>query len=239
MEFLQVLQEKLGEDVFTEDFKQEMEGQLEIIINEKVQSKVEEKVAEKEIEYAEKKKELEESLQKEADEFKVELNENIDAYLDYAVSEFFQENKVAIEDEFTVKAAKELIEKFAGIIEDNHFTVDLDQKKRLTKMEESLNDMQSKLNKVVRENIEKKMEIEEYKKSLKFKKLTEGLSKVKTEKVLSLTEGLEFKDMKDFERKVKMCVERVSDKKSSDSGEEKEDLTESVTSTKSEVDKYL
>ena len=164
MEILNVLQEKLGEEVFTEDFKKEMEAQFEVIINEKVQTIVQEKldqvITEKEKEYKAKKKELTEKLKQEAAEYKVELEESIDGYLDYAVKEFFVENKVAIEDEFTVKAAKELIEKFAGIIEDNHFTVDLDQQKRLTKLEEKLEETTAKLNKTIRENIENKMEID-------------------------------------------------------------------------------
>jgi len=248
MEILEVLQEKLGEEVFTEDFKKEMESQFEILINEKAQAKADEKIAEKEQEVEEKKKELdakkeeiEESLRQEADEYKTELTESIDGYLDYAVKEFFQENKTAIQDEFTVKAAKELIESFANIIESNHFTVDLDQEKRISSLQEKIDQMQKKMNKVIRENIDKKMEIQEYKKSLRFKKLTEGLSKVKVEKVLSLTEGLEFKDMSDFERKVKLCVERVSDRKSAPLQEENEELTESkkTKTSKSDIDKYL
>lgn len=251
MEILEVLQEKLGEEVFTEDFKKEMESQLEILINEKAQSKSEKIVAEKEKEIEEKKKELdkkksdlEESLKQEADEYKTELTETIDGYLDYAVKEFFQENKVAIENEYTVKAAKELVEKFADIIESNHFTVDVDQEKRIKNLQEKVDQMQDKMNKVVRENIDRKMEIQEYKKSLRFKKLTEGLSKVKVEKVLSLTEGLEFKDMTDFDRKVKLCVERVSNnnKQTKQLTEEKEELTESKKvdkNPKSDIDKYL
>ena len=242
---LEVLQEKLGEEVFTEEFQNEVKSQLEVIVNEKVQEKIEtekQTLTEKlQKEYDEKKEQLEEKVKQEVAEYKVELDESIDGYLDYAVKEYFQENKVAIQDEFTVKAAKELIEKFAAIIEDNHFTVDVDQKKRLVKMEEKLNEVQSKLNKVIRENIEKKMEIEEYKKSLKFKKLTEGLSKVKIEKVLTLTEGLEFKDLNDFERKVKLCVDRVSESKKQPKEEVKEELTESKKeeSKESSIDKYL
>ncbi len=239
MEFLKVLQEKLGEEVFTEDFQKEVESQLEVIINEKVQEKVEKSEVELKEQYETKKQELEEKVKGEVDEYKVELDENIDGYLDYAVKEFFQENKVAIEDEFTVKAAKELIESFAKIIEDNHFSVDVDQKKRISKLEEKIEELQGKLNKVIKENIDKKMEIEEYKKCLKFKKLTEGLSKVKAEKVLSLTEGLEFKDLADFERKVKMCVERVSTKIEKQTEEELEGIKESVVIKKSDIDKYL
>lgn len=239
MEFLKVLEEKLGEEIFTEEFQKEVEAQLEVIINEKVQSKVETLKEQLENEYEIKKQELEEEVKQEIVEYKAELDENIDGYLDYAVKEFFQENKIAIEDEFTVKAAKELIESFANIIENNHFTVNTDQKKVITKLEEKVSDLETKLNKAIRESIDKKMEIEEYKKSLKFKKLTEGLSKVKAEKVLSLTEGLEFKDMADFERKIKVCIEKVCQDKKVNNKEEIEELTEKTIVTKSDIDKYL
>lgn len=240
MEILQVLQEKLGEEVFTEDFKKELETQMEVLINEKAQEKAAIVIEEKVKELEEKQVELEESMKADAEEYKNELIESVDGYLDYAVKEFFTENKVAIEDEFTVKAAKELIEKFATIIESNHFTVDLDQNKRMKIMESKISDVQTKMNNVVKENIELKGQIQEYRKSLKFKKLTEGLSKVKVEKVLSLTDGLTFKDMDDFEKKIKICVERVAEKVAKPMIQEKEELTEAKQKvTASDIDKYL
>lgn len=240
MEILQVLQEKLGEEVFTEDFKKELETQMEVLINEKAQAKAAIVIEEKVKELETKQVELEESMKADAEEYKNELVESVDGYLDYAVKEFFTENKVAIEDEFTVKAAKELIEKFATIIESNHFTVDLDQNKRMKIMESKISDVQAKMNNVVKENIELKGQIQEYRKSLKFKKLTEGLSKVKVEKVLSLTDGLTFKDMADFEKKIKVCVERVAEKVAKPMIQEKEELTEAKQKvTASDIDKYL
>jgi len=241
MDILKVLQEKLGEEVFTEDFKQELESQIEVLVNEKVQEKSSKVIEEKVKEIEQEKEQFLESMKVDAEEYKNELIESVDGYLDYAVKEFFTENKIAIENEFSVKAAKELVEKFAEILESNHFTVDIDQTKRINVMEEKIDQVKGKLNKVIKENIELKGQIEEYKKSLKFKKLTEGLSKVKVEKVLSLVEGLSFKDMDDFEKKVKLCIERVADKIQKQPLEEKrENLTESKKESRSsEVDKYL
>ncbi len=240
MEFLKILEEKLGEEVFTEQLQNDIKAQIDVLVNEKVQTKVAEQLTEKQKELEEKQAILEESLRKEADEYKSELVESVDGYLDYAVKEFFTENKVAIENEYTVKAAKELVEKFADILESNHFTVDIDQEKRIEALEQKITKLQEKTNKVIKENIEYKSDVEEYKKSLKFKKLTEGLSKAKVEKVFALTEGLEFKDMADFERKIKLCIERVSDKPVMEKKEvEKEELNEKNKEVKFEIDKYL
>lgn len=240
MEFLKILEEKLGEEVFTEQLQNDIKAQIDVLVNEKVQTKVAEQLTEKQKELEEKQAILEESLRKEADEYKSELVESVDGYLDYAVKEFFTENKVSIENEYTVKAAKELVEKFADILESNHFTVDIDQEKRIEALEQKITKLQEKTNKVIKENIEYKSDVEEYKKSLKFKKLTEGLSKAKVEKVFALTEGLEFKDMADFERKIKLCIERVSDKPVMEKKEvEKEELNEKNKEVKFEIDKYL
>jgi len=239
MEFLKLLEEKLGEEVFTEEFQNDIKAQIDVLINEKVQDKVKQELSEKTKELEAKQVALEESLRAEADEYKSELVESVDGYLDYAVKEFFVENKVAIENEYSVKAAKELVEKFAEILESNHFTVDVDQEKRMEVMESKIAEMQAKTNKLVKENIDYKGQIEEYKKSLKFKKLTEGLSKVKVEKVLALTEGLDFKDMADFERKIKLCVSRVSDKPVMEKREEKEELVTEKKEQSFSVDKYL
>lgn len=240
MEFLKILEEKLGEEVFTEQLQNDIKAQIDVLVNEKVQTKVAEQLTEKQKELEEKQAILEESLRKEADEYKSELVESVDGYLDYAVKEFFTENKVAIENEYTVKSAKELVEKFTDILESNHFTVDIDQEKRIEALEQKITKLQEKTNKVIKENIEYKSDVEEYKKSLKFKKLTEGLSKAKVEKVFALTEGLEFKDMADFERKIKLCIERVADKPVMEKKEvEKEELTKKVKETQFEIDKYL
>jgi len=239
MEFLKVLQEKLGEEIFTEELQDEFKAQIDVLISEKVLEEKELMEEKFKGEYEAKKTELEESLRKEADEYKVELTESIDGYLDYAVKEFFVENKIAIENEYTVKAAKELVESLANVLESNHFTVDVDHTKKEQALEEKIETLEEKCNRIIKENIELKGEITEQEKALKFTKLTEGLSKSKVDKVLALTEGMAFKDTKDFERKVKICIEGLKEKVVTEKEEEKEDLGEKKEIvTESAVSKY-
>lgn len=239
MEFLKVLQEKLGEEVFTEEFQDQLKAEIDVLISEKVLAEKETIKEALEVEFEAKKVELEESLRKEADEYKSELTESIDGYLDYATKEFFAENKVAIENEYAVKTAKELIEAFATVLENNHFSVDLDQTKKEEVLESKIDQLETKYKKMVKENIELKTDVSEYEKSLKFCKLTEGLSKIKVDKVLKLTEGMDFKDLKDFERKVKICIEKLTDKKDITEDKEVEDLKEKEVVTESKVSKYF
>lgn len=239
MEFLKVLQEKLGEEIFTEELQEEFKAQIDVLISEKVLEEkelMEEKFKE---DYESKKVELEESLRKEADEYKVELTESIDGYLDYAVKEFFVENKISIENEYTVKAAKELVEAMANVLESNHFTVDVDHTKKEKALEEKIGTLEEKCNRMIKENIDLKGEITEQEKALKFTKLTEGLSKAKVDKVLSLTEGMTFKDTKDFERKIKICVENLKEKIVTEKDDQDEDLgKKKEIVTESSVSKY-
>jgi hypothetical protein len=241
MEFLKLLQEKLGEEIFTEELQEEFKAQIDVLISEKV-------LAEKEVmeeqfkeDYEAKKVELEESLRKEADEYKSELTESIDGYLEYATKEFFAENKVAIQNEYTVKAATELVEALATVLENNHFTVDVDHTKKEQALEEKISKVEAKYKSLVKENIDLKGEISEQEKALKFTKLTEGLSKAKVDKVLALTEGMTFKDSKDFERKIKICIENLKEKTAVEKDEVKEDLTESIVTEvkQSSVSKYF
>lgn len=245
MEIFKVLQEKLGEEVFTEELMDDLKAQVDVIVAEKLQEQKQTLTEKLEEELELRKQELEESLRAEADEYKNELVESIDGYLEYASKEFLKENSVAIEKEFTVKAAKELIEKFADILESNHFSVDTDQLKKLEAMEEKLAKVEDKLKEVVKENIDLKGDITEYEKCIKFTSITEGLSKAKVDKVLGLIEGMEFKDMKDFERKVKLCIEKVQDKPEGKTElkediDNKEVIKESKKEIKeSDIDKYL
>lgn len=237
-ELFELIQEKLGKEVFTESVQEEFRKSVEVLVTEQVQEGIAAGVAAKVVE-------LEEAARKDADNLKAELMENLDSYLAYATGEFFRENKVAIENEFKVKAAEELIETICAVLEDNHFQIDPAKNKSLETLGSKNKALEEKINAVTKANIDLKDEIFEFKKALRFKKLTEGMSKMKVDKILGLLEGLEFNDIKDFDAKVKIVIEKVGSARPQK--QQKEHLDEKFEgegkpadkNRKYDIDKYL
>jgi hypothetical protein len=127
----------------------------------------------------------------------------------------------------------------------NHFDVKPVEKKAAKEFQTKAIKLEEKLNKTVKDNLDLKKEILEYQKAIKFGTLTEGLSKGKKEKILSLLEGLKFTTVDDFEAKVKICIEKVNKtvtpKAKEDTVIEESFVPETkiVKEVKSEIDRYL
>lgn len=225
---LALFEEKLGAELATEAVVNEVKAHIDLLVTEKVQERL-----------AEEKTKLEESMAQDAREYKQELIEQIDSYMDYAVTEFFKENKVAIESEFKVKAADELIEKICTVLEANHFAVEPAKNDGLKKLEAKVAQLEGKLSRSVRENMDLKKEQFEYEKAIKFTKLSEGLSKVKAEKALDLLEGVEFKNLSDFVTKAKIVIEKVKGSAAPAVKPASKTIEEKIDPNSSDIDKYL
>lgn len=225
---LEMLKLKFGNEVITEEIESDFKTHLEVAINEQVNTKIKEKETALEAKYA-----------KEAQEFKAQFVEQTDAYMEYCAKEFLKENKVGIENEFTVSAAKSLIEAICGVLETHHFTIEPGKLAKLQKEAKNTKELEAKLNEALKKVITQEKQLFEYKKAVVVKEMTEGFSKVKVEKVLELMEGLEVADIQDFRKKLSVVIEKITDKTPVLETVDKKADTPIVEDKKSEVDKYL
>jgi hypothetical protein len=201
-ELIKALQAKLGDEVVSEELINDLQSQFDVMVNEKVQKIV-----------TVKETELEEKSAEEMSDFKDSLIESLDKYIEYASEEYLKENEIAIEAGAKVEAAEKIIEATKFVLEQVGQEIPeakVDYVKGMeTKVEESTN----KLNEAVEANIENKAQMFEYEKAIAFQKATGELTESKVEEVHTLLEGLEFKDIGDFDRKVKIVMGKVTEAK--------------------------
>ena len=130
-----------GEEL-SEDFKSKAKTILEAAINGKVTA-IEEGL----------KKEYEEKLVAEAEEFKTALNERVDSYLEYVAEEWFTENQLAVEGGLKEELTESFMTGLKGLFEEHYVSIPEDKYDVLQSMVEKLDDMESKLNEQIEKNI--------------------------------------------------------------------------------------
>ena len=184
-----------GEDL-SEEFKEKATVVFEAVVNEKVQSEV---------------SRLEEEFNSKLDE-QVELatedlTKKVDAYLDYVTEQWMEENKLAVERGIRADVAESFIAGLKELFSEHRIDVPDDKVDLVAEMAEKIEELEGKLNEQVAANIEVTKELDEAKKSDVFEDLASDLADTQVEKLRSLTEGLEYADLEDYSRKVKIIKE--------------------------------
>ena len=184
-----------GEDL-SEEFKEKATVVFEAVVNEKVQSEV---------------SRLEEEFNSKLDE-QVELatedlTKKVDAYLDYVTEQWMEENKLAVESGIRADIAESFIAGLKELFAEHRIDVPDEEVDLVAEMAEKIEELEGKLNEQVAANIEVSKELDEAKKSDVFEDLSSDLVDTQVEKLRSLTEGLEYADLDDYSRKVKIIKE--------------------------------
>ncbi len=225
---IEALKEKIGEDILSEDIISDLEAQFEVMVNEKVQKTLVTKEAE-----------LVEKSDEEMSEFKDSLIESLDKYIEYATDEYLTENEIAIESGSKVLAAEKIIEATKSVFKEVGMEIPETEVDHVKDVEKNLEEANDKLNGLIEENIESKKQIFEFEKAISFQKLTKDLAESKVEEVHTLLEGLEYRDTNDFERKVKIVIEKIDTKIINEEDDKDLEDLEEDDKKDSSIDKYL
>jgi hypothetical protein len=229
---IEALKAKLGEDTISEDLVADLQAQFDVAINEKVQTLV-----------AAKETELEEKASVEISEFKDSLIESLDKYIEYASEEYLKENEIAIEAGAKVLAAEKIIEATRNVFAEVGLEIPESEVDVVKGLEADLEEANQKLNESIEKEINAKSLMFEYEKAIAFQKATSTLTESKVESVHALLEGLEFKDIADFTRKVEIVKGKIETKVTEleeDEDKNLDNLDDIIEDKKvSSIDKYL
>lgn len=201
----EILQEKMNEDVFTEEVKTAIKDEYDVLVAEKVNAEV--------AELREKfEQELTEKAEKEIAEFKEDYTDKLDQYLTYCAKTFFKENKAAYESAFKVELAESVLSKVKGVLESYHVEVPKAKAVAIEQIKESKAKSERMARDLSKDLREAKAQIFEYEKALTLQTLTAELTEKQKKDVIDLLESVNVDDLKEFKRKAKICIERISDK---------------------------
>ena len=152
------------------------------------------------------KKELEEHYQTElksqVETVKEELTGSVDKYLTYCAEEWTKENELAIERGLRSEMTENFIQGLKTLFVEHYVEVPEDKYDVMDELANRLDEMEAKLDAEVSKNMDITEELGSLKRQNVVTKACEDLSESQTEKMVSLSNGVDFTDEADFEEKV-------------------------------------
>jgi hypothetical protein len=133
--------------------------------------------------------------------------ESIDKYLSYAIAEWIEENKLAVESNLRAEIAEEFIDGLKGLFAEHYIEVPKDRVDVVAEMSARIEELEALYNEKTDEVIGLQSEISEAKMVAIVESMTDGLAVTQAEKLKTLCEGLNFEDEDTFARKVAVIKE--------------------------------
>jgi len=177
------------------DLSEENAEKAKTIFKAAVTSKVAEIKEELESQYSE---ELKTSVEK----VKTDLSEGVDKYLTYCAEEWTKENELAIERGLRSEMTENFIEGLKTLFVEHYVDVPEDKYNVIDELANRLDEMEQKLDGEVTRNMDITEELDTLKRANVITKACEDLTESQKEKLVSLAEGVDFKDAEDFAEKV-------------------------------------
>ena len=184
-----------GEEL-SEDFKIKAQTIFEAAIAEKV-SIIESHILEA----------AKEIIEEQIVEHGTDLVEQVDSYLDYVISEWMEENKVAVERGLRTEIAENFIMGLKNLFENSFIDVPQEKYNVLDDLFGANEELQENVNSLIKQNMDLKNEIKAHLCAEAFMEETSGLAATQVEKLAKLSEGLEFDSVDQYRQKVALLRE--------------------------------
>ena len=207
------------EATLSEGFK----GKAAIIFEAAIKSKLTEEIDRLEEQY-------ETQLQEEVDSFKADMVEKVDGYLNYVVENWMKENEVAIHNGLRAEIAEEFMDKLQALFVESYIAVPDSKVDLVDDLAEQKEALEATLNEQTEAMITIKEELESYKRYEVIREAARGLAETEVEKLIKLSEDLDFESEENFAEKVKTIKEAYFKKPAKTS----KSIVESVEETESE-----
>jgi len=136
-----------------------------------------------------------------------EMTEKVNQYLDYAVNQWMEQNQVAIEHSLRTEITESFISQLRALFEQNYITVPEQQFDVVEQMQSDLEEMKSRLDAVLEENMTLKNQLSESTRAKIIAAVAEGLAATQVEKLTSLAEGVDYDSAENFRKKLEIVKE--------------------------------
>lgn len=142
--------------------------------------------------------EFEAKLSESVNEAMEDIVENLDSYLDYVVSEWMEENEIAIESGIKVEMAESFMEGLKELFYEHNVEIDEETIDVVAGLEEELETIKAEANRAINENIQLAEEVQALRAEQVFNEFTEGLTTSQAERLRVLSERLDISDLDVF-----------------------------------------
>jgi hypothetical protein len=184
-----------GEDL-TEEFKAKAATIFEAAIVNRVKAEV-----------AKLEEEFEAKLEEAAAQNQEGLVEKVDGYLNYVVETWIAQNEIALERGMKSEILENFVSGLKGLFEENYIDIPEEKFDVVGQMEETIEELQAKLDEQLAANVEMNKVIAEQARVDIIKDACNGLTDTEVEKFTGLAEELAFEDVESFATKVQTIRE--------------------------------
>ena len=185
-----------GEGDLSEEFKRKAATVFEAA----VKSKVRDEVSRIEDDY---RKELDENINANKDE----LTTKVDTYLNYVCEEWTKENELAIERGLKGEIAEDFISGLKQLFEDHYIDVPNEKYDVLEAQSEKISQLEAKLNEAIEKNVSMKTDNAQLVREQVISEMSSDLAETEIEKFKSLTEDVDFEDEDSYKEKLETLKE--------------------------------
>ena len=184
-----------GEDL-SEDFREKATSIFEAAVIARVNNEME-KVSEA----------LEEKYAEEFTEYKEGVVEKIDAYLNYVVENYLEENKLAVESGLRSEIAEDFMSGLKALFKEHYIEVPEEKYDVISELQDKVTELEEGLNSQLENNVNLNTEVTDLRKKLIIKEMSKDLADTEANKLAKLLEGVEFDNADFYKEKVSVIKE--------------------------------
>ena len=147
------------------------------------------------------------NLEEEVTSIKSELVEKVDSYLNYVVSNWMEDNEVAINNGLRTEIAEDFMTSLQQVFKEHYVEVPEGKVDLVDELSTQVSELEESLNKSTEENIKLTESVSGLQRDDIVRKASSGLALTEAEKLASLVEDIDFDDAESFEMKVNVIKE--------------------------------
>jgi regulator of replication initiation timing len=184
-----------GDDL-SEDFREKATSIFEAAVIARVNNEME-KVSEA----------LEEKYAEEFAVYKEDVVEKIDAYLNYVVENYLEENKLAVESGLRSEIAEDFMSGLKALFKEHYIEVPEEKYDVISELQDKVTELEEGLNGQLENNVNLNTEVTDLRKKLIIKEMSKDLADTEANKLAKLLEGVEFDNADFYKEKVSVIKE--------------------------------
>ena len=146
-------------------------------------------------------------LEAKTEEIRTELAEEVNGTCKYAVTNWLEENQIAIDRGIRNEITEDFISGLKNLFNEHYITIPEDKEDVVEGLTEDLRKMEERLNEQIKSNVELNKSLDETARIVVLKTVSEGLADTQADKLASLAEAVEFESEEKFAEKLKTLRE--------------------------------
>ena len=147
------------------------------------------------------------NLEEEVSSIKSELVEKVDSYLNYVVSNWMDENEVAVTNGLRTEIAEDFMSSLQQVFKEHYVEVPEGKVDLVDELSAQVSELEESLNKSTEDNIRLTESVSGLQRADIVRKASSDLALTEAEKLASLVEDIDFDDAESFEMKVNVVKE--------------------------------